>query len=1477
MRTRLNILLAALSFISIQVAGQFVQPHRYAHNSFTGQVNIGVGTVRVTAPSAYLEIGPSGAQNKGMLPPRLTTTQRDAIASPATWLTIINTTTGRWNFYNGSSWVEPAVDTANKWVRWIEKNGANDSLVFYIGSVRYAVSNPAGTGGGGITELGDGFGLIKVDDSTYRVDTNLISTRLWRQKGIDSVVTLLAAKLNIADSSAMLTNYLNLVGYGLLRTGQIARLDSATVANYFLRRKDSLTATNLLGYVTRTILADTAAAIRASTGAGTYTDEQAQDAVGTIMDNIEFTYTDGTPSIVIGAIAQSKITNLVTDLANKQPLDADLTAISGLSPTNDDLLQYKAGAWANRTIAQVKTDFGITTVGNNILTLPNPSAVRYIQINADNTITVQTAAAHRAAIGAGTGDGTITALTGDVTASGSGSVAATIANDAVTLAKMANMATSSLIYRKTLGTGDPEVNTLATLKFDLGLSGTNTGDQPYPGVGIAVSNGSAWGTSITDNSTNWNTAYTDRLKWDGGATGLVAATGRTSLGFTTWSGDMIQIANPSAIRYIKINADNTVTLRTAAEMLADIGAQAALVSATNIKTVFGATLLGAGDAGIVPKAYGGTGEDNSTGGTANHFWARPNGSAGAASYRAIVAADIPTLNQNTTGQAGSVANALSIGAEISPIGATSYNGSAARTIGIQSLSVVNSMIANSTIDLTTKVTGVLPVANGGSGQSTYTNGQILIGNTTGNTLTKATLTQGVFQSITNGAGSITIGIDSSTLFTNAAGALRRKDSLTAGNLLGYVTRKVLADTAAAVLARVGKCLTVYDEMVVGQLGDPAHGDTSVTHTSYINKQMEVHRSGELLIANDTISGYGYLYYPAAGRIRFYPPLYAGEKVDIKAICNDTTYYDNLSIRLSVTEDSNAILYAQAVGATGSTRIAINNYVKALKVYGIWDNIHAMYMPFGSGTTPYRYNLKDPRANDSAYYMTWPNGVTHTSSGLDFNGTDQYGVSTYEEVGYRPHFMVYHNQSGSDTTFIADKGPSALTSLGAQFSFGVVNGTGKITAGNWEVVHERTGMASAGFAYAHRIDTTYSFFDSGGYIGTSAPVYDPLRDRSLAGGLKMMLNAQKFNVGQNDAGISIAAWGNAMDSTKVIRYKEATQAFLSELGVQQGPFGNYPTVTSNPAQYYNRYRWVKGDSLVYGTMAHNFKDGVSSDQFGDTLWTWMGWNPYQSGQTTDSATWSVGNLTTFTMSGPTGIQRRHSYGYARLNNKGYIIGGDAIVADQRDVWETTDGRHWTQKTSNWGMGQRILFGACAHGTNPSDSALYVAGGHDVLPVSGSNYKDVWKSTNQGATWTQIATGINGVYGNISGHMVSYRGKIRVVSGGVYSSTNRKFMYSSTDGVTWDSSAVPFMPLQYSRVIVWDDRLWFIGGTDQGNRRSIWFMDSDENWHELSPTWPSDAASFPTHATAAAVFNDQLVIVSGNESNRCWIIKRIKSTE
>jgi hypothetical protein len=57
---------------------------------------------------------------------------------------------------------------------------------------------------------------------------------------------------------------------------------------------------------------------------------------------------------------------------------------------------------------------------------------------------------------------------------------------------------------------------------------------------------------------------------------------------------------------------------------------------------------------------------------------------------------------------------------------------------------------------TITLAGTLAVANGGTGQTSYLDGELLIGNTTGNTLAKATLTAGSGISITNGSGSITI-------------------------------------------------------------------------------------------------------------------------------------------------------------------------------------------------------------------------------------------------------------------------------------------------------------------------------------------------------------------------------------------------------------------------------------------------------------------------------------------------------------------------------------------------------------------------------------------------------------------------------------------------------------------------------------------------------------------------------------------------
>jgi hypothetical protein len=73
----------------------------------------------------------------------------------------------------------------------------------------------------------------------------------------------------------------------------------------------------------------------------------------------------------------------------------------------------------------------------------------------------------------------------------------------------------------------------------------------------------------------------------------------------------------------------------------------------------------------------------------------------------IQAADVPTLNQNTTGSAGSLS-------------------------------------------------ATLGVAAGGTGQTSYTDGQILVGNTSGNTLVKTTISGSGGVTVTNGGGTIAL-------------------------------------------------------------------------------------------------------------------------------------------------------------------------------------------------------------------------------------------------------------------------------------------------------------------------------------------------------------------------------------------------------------------------------------------------------------------------------------------------------------------------------------------------------------------------------------------------------------------------------------------------------------------------------------------------------------------------------------------------
>jgi len=91
---------------------------------------------------------------------------------------------------------------------------------------------------------------------------------------------------------------------------------------------------------------------------------------------------------------------------------------------------------------------------------------------------------------------------------------------------------------------------------------TVTGSPITTSGTLALSLTAGYVIPTTTEETNWNTAFTDRLKWDGGATGLVAATGRTSLGLVigtnveAWDADLDALA--------ALSGTNTIYYRSAA-------------------------------------------------------------------------------------------------------------------------------------------------------------------------------------------------------------------------------------------------------------------------------------------------------------------------------------------------------------------------------------------------------------------------------------------------------------------------------------------------------------------------------------------------------------------------------------------------------------------------------------------------------------------------------------------------------------------------------------------------------------------------------------------------------------------------------------------------------------------------------------------------------------------------------------------------
>ena len=86
-----------------------------------------------------------------------------------------------------------------------------------------------------------------------------------------------------------------------------------------------------------------------------------------------------------------------------------------LTPSETTAVTLTLGGTFSAPIANINDR---STVGQNLVKLTNPGAIAFLRVNADNTVSTLDATNFRTAIGAGTGNGTVTSVSGSGTVAG---------------------------------------------------------------------------------------------------------------------------------------------------------------------------------------------------------------------------------------------------------------------------------------------------------------------------------------------------------------------------------------------------------------------------------------------------------------------------------------------------------------------------------------------------------------------------------------------------------------------------------------------------------------------------------------------------------------------------------------------------------------------------------------------------------------------------------------------------------------------------------------------------------------------------------------------------------------------------------------------------------------------------------------------------------------------------------------------------
>jgi hypothetical protein len=251
----------------------------------------------------------------------------------------------------------------------------------------------------------------------------------------------------------------------------------------------------------------------------------------------------------------------------------------------------------------------------------------------------------------------------------------------------------------------------------------------------------------------------------------------------------------------------------------------------------------------------------------------------------------------------------------------------------------------------------------------------------------------------------------------------------------------------------------------------------------------------------------------------------------------------------VAYDPDAQAFFTASGLTGATNLnAVNQLVLDLKAATIWTKMKAIYPMIGGTAALHKWNLKNPLDTNAAFRLVFFGGMTHSSNGVQGNGTNSYGNTflNTSAMTNNNHMSIYIRTNVDEVK--EDIGNFG----GAAIGFGIDSRISNIA---YYTNHSTGGGQFVSFANADsrgfHINTRNSSSNHKGFLngilkgtntfaGTASLNFDVYVGARNNNGIAQIFSSKQF---------AFASIGDGLTDTEASNFYTAVQAFNTTLARQ----------------------------------------------------------------------------------------------------------------------------------------------------------------------------------------------------------------------------------------------------------------------------------------------------------------------------------------